>query len=465
MSQRNASEPDSNHCQQVISRRAFTPAAAAALVLASRQGARGAQLPPSDQLNIAGVGIGGMGQNYLKGCESQNIVALCDVDEVLAAPVFNRYPKAARYSDFRVMLEKEKTIDAVIIGTPDHAHAAVSMAAIAAGKAVYCAKPMTRTIFEARTVARAAREHKVATQMSVQSCASEGACATEEWVQSGIIGPVRAVHVWTDRPIWPQSLARPAEQEPVPAGLNWDLWLGPAPQRPYHPIYHPFNFRGWVDFGTGALGDMACHSFHVIFRALKLGPPVGVNASTTFIREGVRATRAYKSRRANFPETYPASSLVTWDFPARGDQPPVSMHWYDGGIQPPRPAELDIHTRMPEEGLYFVGDKGVLWSGFSGGPKLLADSLKRSFTPPEKTVPRTIGHYKEWIAAAKGGKPANCNFDFASLITETALLGVIAQRTGRPLIWDSEAMRITNDQAADRLVRPQYREGWTLEKA
>ncbi|MBN2001603.1 Gfo/Idh/MocA family oxidoreductase [candidate division KSB1 bacterium] len=228
---------------------------------------------PSDILNIAAVGIGGMGQNYIKGCESQNIVALADVDDKLAAPVFERYPKAARYRDYRKMLEKEKNIDAVIVGTPDHTHAIVAMAAVKMGKHVYVAKPMTRTIHEARALAKAAREAGVATQMSVQSCASDPARKTAEWLQAGAVGQVREVHVWSDRPVWPQGLKRPEETPPVPDFLDWDLWLGPAPFRPWNPAYHPFDFRGWYDFGIGALGDMACHSFHVFFRELKLFKP------------------------------------------------------------------------------------------------------------------------------------------------------------------------------------------------
>ncbi len=446
-----------------VSRRAFMPAAAAAFSFVPRRVLGGSgQAAPSDKLNIAGVGIGGMGKNYVKGCQSQNIVALCDVDSVYAAPVFALYPNAKPYQDYRVMLEKEKGIDAVIIGTPDHSHAVIAMAAIRAAKAVYCAKPMTRTIFEARAVAKAARQAKVATQMSVQSCASDAACSTEEWVQSGVVGPIREVHVWNDRPIWPQSIARPTEAAEVPKGLDWDLWLGPAPKRPYHPIYHPFNFRGWFDFGTGALGDMALHSFHVVFRALKLGQPTSAHGSVAVVREPLVAERSYKSRKANFPETFPHASIVTWDFPARGNLPPVRLNWYDGGIKPPRPLGMDPARPMPIDGIYFGGDKGVLWSGFTGGPSLIPETANQSFTPPAKTVPRTIGHYEEWIAAAKGGQPANCNFEFGSLLAETALLGVIAQRMGRQLQWDAASLRITNDAAANELINPPCREGWCL---
>jgi len=421
---------------------------------------------PSDKLNIAAVGVGGVGASYVKGCESQNIVAFADVDHALAAKTFSLYPRARTYRDYRVMLEKEKHIDAVIVGTPDHSHAMIAMAAIQLGKAVYVAKPMTRTIAETRAITKAAREKRVATQMSVQSCASDAACSTAEWVQSGVVGQVREVHVWSDRPVWPQWLARPAKSASVPKSLDWDLWLGPAPYRPYHPIYHPFNFRGWVDFGTGALGDMALHSFHVIFTALKLARPTNVEACNTVVMlpalHGDSDKNWTRSRKAQFNETFPHSSIVTWDFPARDGLPPVRLNWYDGGLKPPRPQGMDAAEPWGDDGLMFVGDKGVLLSGFTGGPQLVTTAQKAAFTPPQKTLERTLGHYQEWIAAAKGGPPAKCNFEFASLIAETALLGVIAQRTGRYLTWDWENMRIPNDSAANDLLSSEYRSGWSL---
>jgi predicted dehydrogenase len=362
------------------------------------------------------------------------------------------------------MIEKEKGIDAVIIGTPDHAHAEVAMAAIQLGKHVYCAKPMTRTVPESREVTRAAREAKVATQMSVQSCASESACAAAELVKSGAIGLVREVHVWTDRPVWPQGLYRPAETAPVPANLDWDLWLGTAPKRPYNPIYHPFNWRGWFDFGTGALGDMALHTFHVVFRALNLTHPMSVSSSTTMVAEPAPPGQANPTwsriRLVRYPETFPHSAIVTWDFPARGGQPPVRLHWYDGGLKPPRPADLEPGRTLRAEGSLYVGDRGSLLIAGSGGGGdgpdtgriLLPAARFKDFTPPPKTLERTKGHYEEWVAAAKGGPPANCNFDFASLLNECALLGVISTRTGKHLLWDAAAMRFTNDEAANQFL-------------
>jgi predicted dehydrogenase len=452
-----------------IRRREFVPAAGATLAaftVLPRHVLGGQASPaPSDKLNIAAVGVGGMGQNYMEGCNSENIVAIADVDYEFAAPVFKKYPAARTYRDYRVMLEKEKGIDAVIIGTPDHSHAVIAMAAIGLRKHVYVAKPMTRTVHEARSLTKAAREAKVATQMSVQSCSTDPAVTTEEWIKAGVAGPVREVHVWTDRPVWPQALARPRESVAVPTTLDWDIWLGPAPARPFHPVYHPFNFRGWYDFGTGALGDMACHTFHIIVKALDLGAPLSVSATRTVSREALKGDEKpdpdwARSREGVYPETFPASSITTWDFPARGGQPPVRMHWYEGGLRPPRPVEMAAVRNLGVDGILFVGEKGILQSDFTGGPRLLNPAQQQGFAPPPKTLPRTIGHYLEWVAACKGGKPATCNFDFAGPVAEIALLGVIAQRTGKHLAWDAANMRFTNDAGANQFLNPPYRAGW-----
>ncbi len=450
-----------------LTRREFLPATAAAFTIVPRHVLGAGYDAPSDKLNIAAVGVGGMGQNYVKGCASENIVALADVDHDFAAPVFKSYPGAKVYKDYRVMLEKEKGIDAVIVGTPDHSHAVVAAAAIALKKGVYVAKPMTRTVFEARALAKAAREQKVATQMSVQSTSTDPAVTTEEWVKSGVIGKVREVHVWTDRPVWPQGLVRPTDKVNTPGALDWDIWLGPAPVRPYHPLYHPFNFRGWYDFGTGGLGDMACHTFHIIVKALGLGAPSSVSAAVTVIREPLRKgdkpdPNWTRSKRGNYPETFPSSSIVTWDFPERGGQPPVRMTWYEGGLHPPRPLEMAADRTLDADGLLFVGEKGTLLSGFSGGIRFLSAEQEKSLTAPPKTLPRTTGHYMEWVDACKGGAPANCNFEFAAPLTEIALLGVIAQRTGKFLLWDAQEMRFPNDTTATQLLKPEYRQGWSL---
>lgn len=431
-----------------VSRRAFVPAAFSIVPRHVLGGAAGAA--PSDKLNIAGVGVGGMGGVYLQNCETENIVALADVDPNFAAHVFDRYPSAKRYSDFRRLLEREKGIDAVVIGTPDHTHAIVARTAMDLGKHIYCAKPMTRTISEARLLARLARDRKLATQMSAQSCASDESCTTEEWVKAGAVGRVRDVHVWTDRPVWPQALAVLEAAPPMPEGFDWDAWLGPAAARPYNPAYHPFIWRGWVDFGTGALGDMACHAFHVVFRALGLTAPTRVQASVSrsvvSSLEIVNGVSHLRPKFAKFPETFPDASVVTWDFPQ------ARLHWYDGGLKPPSPNG----ESFPSSGMLFVGDKGAMLNGFTGGPKL------DGFTPPPKTIPRSKGHYQEWIDACKGGPPANCEFGFASRITETALLGVIAQRTGQALEWDAAAGRFPKDEAANQLLSASARPGWSL---
>jgi predicted dehydrogenase len=364
------------------------------------------------------------------------------------------------------MLEREKSVDAVVIGTPDHTHAAIAMAAIRLGKHVYCAKPLTRTIHEARLLAKAARDAKVATQMSVQSSASEESAAVCDWIWSGLIGAVREVHVWSDRPVWPQGCKRPAETRPVPTTLDWDLWLGPAPARPYHPAYHPFVWRGWWDFGTGALGDMGCHALHTIFRALKLGHPQRAHAtgSTSVevgLEQGLEGVRL-KITRAAAPESPPIASMVTWDFPARGVSPPVRMTWYDGGLKPPRPPELEADRKLEDDGVIYNGEKGTILSGFTGEPALIPAAKSQDMAPPPKAAHRTLGHYQEWIDACKGGRPATCEFDFASRVTETALLGNLAVRTGKLLEWDAESMRISNDADANRFVEEPYRAGWAI---
>jgi len=261
---------------------------------------------------------------------------------------------------------------------------------------------------------------------------------------------VGEVHVWSDRPIWPQGLERPKDTPPVPAGLDWDLWLGPAPYRPYHPAYIPFKWRGWWDFGTGALGDMGCHSLTHVFKALKLGHPTSVHASSTKL----------------FPETAPVASMVHYDFPARDGMPEVQLTWYDGGLKPRRPRQLDEQVRLEPDGMIFVGDKGTILSGFAGAnPRLIPEQRMKAYKSGKaggKTLPRSIGHYKEWIEACKGGKPAGCNFDFGGPVTEAVLLGNIAVRTAEKLYWDAQNMKITNHEEANRYVKEPYRQGWEL---
>jgi predicted dehydrogenase len=432
-----------------------TVAVAPFMIASSHVLGRAGETPPSEKLNIAVVGAGGRGGANLKELSDQNIVALCDVDQKRAAHSFKACPAAKKYQDFRLMLDKEQGVDAVVVATPDHTHAVASMAAIRQGKHVYCEKPLTRTVYEARMLAHAAREAKVATQMGNQGMAFEGNRLINEWLGDGAIGPVREVHAWTDRPThkgrlyWAQGVERPEDTPPVPETLNWDLWLGPAPERPYHPAYAPFAWRGWWDFGSGGLGDMGIHNLAPVFSALRLGPPVSVHASSTLV----------------YPETLPLASIVHYKFAARDAMPPVTLHWYDGGLLPPRPKELEDGEALdPEDGVIFVGDKGKLlvegWGGRT--PRLLPKSRMASYEQPAQTLPRSIGHWAEWVAACKGGQPARSNFDFAGPLTEAVLLGTVAVRTGKRLEWDATNLKVTNVPEANAYLHYEYRAGWIL---
>ncbi len=413
---------------------------------------------PSEKLNIAGVGVGGMGGGNVGACESENIVALCDVDFNLAAKVFAKYPNAKKWRDYREMLEKQKDIDAVIVATPDHSHAVVAMAAMKLGKHVYVQKPLTRTVYEARMLTEAGRKYKVATQMGNQGHSKEGCRLIKEWIADGAIGPVRDVHCWTNRPVWPQGILRPTETPPVPDGLDWDLWLGPAPYRPYNPCYLPFNWRAWLDFGCGALGDMACHVMDSAFWALDLKYPKSVEASCSAM-----VVKMWKRKENN--ETYPRASIIHYTFGARGDMPEVKLHWYDGGILPERPRELEAGRDMPESGTIFVGDKAKIMCGTYGdSPRIIPESKMQEYKRPAKTLARvTTSHEQNWIEACKGGKAASSNFDYSGPFTETVVMGNFAIRIpGTRLDWDGENMRITNNEDANRFVNPPYREGWAL---
>ncbi len=442
-----------------ISRRDFMGAAAAVAVftVVPRHVLGGPrQIPPSEKVNIAGIGVGGQGSGDINAVSSQNIVALCDVDWNRAGGTFRRYPKATKYKDFREMLDKEdKNIDAVVVAAPDHIHAVASIAAIKRGKHVYCEKPLTHSVYEARMVAKAAREAGVATQMGNQGQASEGTRLMCENIWGGAIGDVHEVHVWTDRPLrglsdvyWPQGVGRPKETPAAPDKLDWDLWLGPAPERPYHPAYVPFKWRGWWDFGTGALGDIGCHAIDPVWRALKLKAPLSVHAACTLVNN----------------ETYPVASRVTYQFGARGDMPPVKLHWYDGGMRPPRPDELEEGQNFGDNGTMFVGDKGKML-----GYMVIPESRRKEFGKAPKVLERSPGHHQEWIDACKGGKPAGSNFDHAGPLAEAVLLGNVALRpamkkklTRINLLWDSENFKITNVPEANQYLRREYREGYSL---
>jgi predicted dehydrogenase len=353
------------------------------------------------------------------------------------------------------MLDRQKDIDAVVVATPDHTHAVISMEVMRRGKHLFTEKPLTHTIHEARALTLAAREHGVATQMGNQGQAEDSVRRLREIIWDGAIGPIREVHVWTDRPnrgllgvYWAQGVDRPKETPSVPDTLDWDLWVGPAPMRPYHPDYAPFKWRGWWDFGTGALGDIGCHRFDPIFRDLKLRHPVSVEAASTLVNH----------------ETYPLGSMVTYEFGARGDLPPVTLTWYDGGLRPPRPVELDDQVRLGDNGVIYVGDHGKIVNG-----QLFPLSLRDAYERPEPTIPSSPGHYLEWIEACKGGPPAGSNFDWAGPLTEVVLMGNVALRPElreqldrQRLLWDAEAGEFSNLTEANEFLHRSYRAGWTL---
>lgn len=485
-----------------LSRRAFLRGAAAAatfsIVPRRVMGGRG-YIAPSGKVALACIGVGAQGSrvmmDFLKEPDVQ-VIAVCDVNREssdysewgpnelrnkvrallgdanwgsqFTGPTAGRDPArrivdayyakkqpsggsgrtgCAAYSDFREMLAKEKSIDAVVVCTPDHWHAPVAITAMKMGKHVFCQKPMTHSVYESRRMAEVARQTKVATQVAVGNAASEATRLLCEWVWAGAIGPVRRVENWSSRPFWPQGIERPDKTEPVPAGLDWDMWLGPAPERPFNHVYLPFVWRGWYDFGTGSIGDMGNYSFDTIFRVLKLTPPGVVEATSTKI----------------FKETYPAASIIHFEFPARGEMPPVEVNWYDGGLKPRRPGELEDGREMgaEHEGLLFIGDHGTIMCGFEGGnPQLIPESRMKEFVPPPKTLPRSIGFYREWIEAAKGGPAPTANFEFESRVVESILMGNVALRGGDKLRWDSSNLKVTNVAAAQALINPGYRGDW-----
>lgn len=420
------------------------------------------KLSPNDKLNIAGVGVGGMGRANLRACQTENIVALCDVDDVRAAGTYAEFPDARRYKDYRKLFDAEaNNIDAVIVATPDHNHAVVAMAAMRLGKHVYCQKPLAHSVYEVRQLTEAARKYGVQTQMGNQGHSSDTIRQCREWVADDAIGPVREVYAWSDRPVGGDPWStfpvreRPEDTPPVPDTLDWDQWLGPAPYRPYHPAYCPESWRGWCDFGTGPLGDMGCHILDPAFWALNLGAPESVEATTTHWEKEVS------------DETYPRACIVRYQFPAHDGMPPVSLTWFDGRLKPPTPRDFGPENAMDSNGALFIGEKGSIQHGSHGAGRLrlLPTTLAESYQQPAQTIPRVENeaHEQDWIRACKDGRPASSSFDYGGPLTEMVLLGVIAIRMkDRKLLWDSENLRITNDDEANELVNPAYRDGWTL---
>ncbi len=433
------------------------------------------EVAPNQKLTIAGIGMGGQGRvdlDELQKCPEVQIVAVCDVnregpgylswywgngkelrvggreparrdiDAAYAAQKGASYRGCRAYADYRELLERED-VDGIVIATPDHSHAVITMAALKRGKHVFCEKPLAWSVDETRRVTDAARQAKVATQLGNHGQATKEARVTIELIEDGVIGPVHEVQVWSPPRFWAHAPweGRPPETPPVPEGLDWDLWLGPAPLRPYHPAYHPWSWRNWWDFGTGLLGDLGCHKLSTVFKALKLGHPSTVEACSTKVN----------------PETYPLGVIARYEFPARGGLPPVTLTWYDGGLRPPTPKGMDADEPLRDV-LYF-GEKGIL-----NGDQVLPEPK----SDPRKGLPRRLplspGHHKEWVNACLGGPAAGSNFvDHSGLLTEVCLLGNVAVRCqGTRLAWDGANRKVTNHPPANRYLQREYRSGWNL---
>ena len=411
---------------------------------------------PSDKVDIACVGVGGMGGQDVRGLAGLpdvNLHSLCDVDWRYAESTFGAHPKAHRFRDFREMIEKEaRNVDAVTVSTPDHTHAAAAMLALKAGKHVYTQKPLTRTIFEARALAQeAARRPRQMTQMGNQGHANDGTRQLREYVEAGVLGPVRTVEFWTNRPIWPQGIWRPTELHTALPTFDWNLWLGPAQERPYHPSYAPFNWRGWWDFGTGALGDMACHLMDAAYWTFGYRYPSRITAESTQV----------------FPETAPRSSRIVYEFPSRDGRPPLTFVWRDGGVNPTRPQDWPADRLWPFDtsGQTWIGEKASLVAGTYGeNPRLTDekrdDELKAS--PPAQKYPRTKGVYAEWIEAIKTGTQPGSNFGYAGPFTELVLLGNLSVRLQRPVDLNPQTGEILTPGIPEEWLRPTYRAGWKL---
>lgn len=463
-----------------ITRRRFLVGAAGLIAARCATAAKPGKAPaklsvksPSEKLNVAAIGAGGKGRGDIRNCDSENVVALCDVDWRRASESFERFPNAARYKDFRKMLEKESVIDAVTVSTPDHMHAPAALWAMAMGKHVYVQKPLTHTVAEARMLTLAARKYGVMTQMGNQGHSEDGCRRVCEMVWRGDIGPVREAHIWTNRPVWPQGIRKPLPRRPVPDTLDWRLWLGVAPKRPFGGYYDrdqqdpgkppmgyaPFAWRGWWDFGCGALGDMGCHIMDAAHWALGLRNPVSVEVVS---QEGCNS------------QTGPVKSVIKYEFGERTvngiKMVPVTVYWYDGGNRPAVPEGLPADTKLGDgaNGSLLVGEKGYLTAGeYGGNPRLLPDSLMKDYTFPEPTLPRVEfeqnKHPLDWLTACKGGRPACSNFDYAGPFTECVVLGNLALRVGQRIEWDGANLKVTNLPEAQQYVTKRYPRGWEME--
>jgi predicted dehydrogenase len=440
----------------LISRRDFLQAAAGVSLVAPHVLGRAGEPPPSAKLNLACVGVGGRGADNVSSLKSQNIVALCDADEARAAASVKALPNAKFFQDWRRMLDAVgKEIDGVVVSTPDHTHAVIASAAMDLGKHVYSEKPLAHSLREVRHLTEKARQKKLATQLGNQGHSSESIREFVEMIHSGAIGTVREVHAFVGNSYRPKGhTVRPTERPPVPATLDWDLWLGPAPERPYHPAYLPGKWRGWVDFGTGITGDWVCHVLDPIFWALDLGAPTTIHADAAdYDDPQVRA------------ETFPAGAKITFEFPAKANRPAVKVTWFEGSTKVPRPDELDEKRQLPNIGAIIIGDRGKILHGShgAGGAQLLPRARWDAYQRPPKTLPRSKGHHEDWVIACKGGAPATSSFNYGGPLTEVALLGVAALRlSGQTLEWDAPALRFKGNDDANALINPPYRSGWKL---
>lgn len=422
------------------------------------------KLPPSERLNIAAVGLGARGSENLKKCSGSNIVALCDVDWPLVATTLQQYPKARQYRDYRRMLDESRDLDAVVISTPDHTHAVVAAAAMKCGKHVYVEAPLAHSIGECRKLADIARAEGVTTQLGNERHSGRGIRKAVEMIWGGGLGPIREVHCWTNRPQWPQGMDRKPRAARAHAGLDWDLWLGPAPPCACHEAYHPYRWRGWLDFGTGALGAMGCHLLDVAFWGLRLDQAQSVHVQADSI--GISDV------------SFPVASTVSYEFPARGELPPVTVRWYDGGRQPPPPSALPVGREIGSNGTIFVGEKHTMIFGPTVfgtnpgqvGPRTLPEfeevkpvrSYQRIPVVEEHDWAKGDRHIQEWISACKAGTQPCANFEYASALTEFVLLGNVALQAGQPVSWDRRAMASVSDAADNQFIRRVYRAGWSL---
>jgi predicted dehydrogenase len=443
-----------------ISRRRFlqgTAAAAAFTIVPRHVLAQAGTNAPSDKLNIACIGINGMGSGDVHSVAGGNtIVALCDADWKYGAKTFEDFPNAKKYKDFRKMFdEMDKQIDAVTVSTPDHNHAVAAMAAIKRGKHVHCQKPLAHSIYEIRQLMKAAREHKVITQLGNQGHSYDSIRIFCEWIWDGAIGSVKEIHAFCGSNYSRiRQLGQRQEKQTIPDTLDWDQWIGPAAMRPYNSMYLPGSWRGWMPFGSGVIGDWVCHVVDPVFWALDLGAP------STVINEA----QGYDPKE--HADTFPSGSKVTYEFPAKGNRAAVKMIWFDGTAQPPRPQELEANRKMQGTGAFVYGDKGVISYGSHGAGevRIIPEAKMKEYKRPEAKIPRVPGgHYQDWLRAIRANKPAGSNFDYGGPLTEIAQLGVIATKMlGQKLQWDGPNMRFTNSEEANKHLNPPYREGWSL---